>query len=297
MKYLSQSLESVASQTLIPKQVIVIDDGSSQQEAKSLFSITNQFPSLNIQVVRDGVNLGHTARMNQALELSTEDFFMLLSADDWLEPTALEVLSTGITITDDVIWGNLKVVNEDGSARGYVRPRENWQGPTARRYQIGGHVFQDLLKVNSFVTGGMSLLRVKMLKQVGGWDESVTTEDFDLWLRIGKTATFRYVDQVVGNYRQVPGSKSRNDNKKLIDQAKIFSKYSGQSKQLDWKLSYLAAMRWSLALARMRRLPEVTISQMAEIMKVRKYQIWLTLPKSIVMPLFGSAKAYLRRKT
>jgi GT2 family glycosyltransferase len=243
----------------------------------------------------DGENLGHTARMNQALALASREFFLLLSADDWLEPDAIENLTSRAKESDDVVWGNLRVVNEDGSNRGYVRPRETWQGSTARKYLDGGHVFDDLLRVNSFVTGGMSLLRVSTIRNAGGWDHDVTTEDFDLWLRVGRTANFRYVDEVIGNYRQVPNSKSRNDNQKLLDQARIFSKHAGESKKLDRKLAYLAAMRWSLAVARMKRLPETTTKQMAHILGLSAWKIRVQIPKSIWIPIAGSAVAYLKR--
>ncbi len=295
VKFISKALESISLQTVMPKQIILIDDGSSQEEIESVKILCSRYAHLPLKVVCDGRNLGHTARMNQALSLSTEKFFLLLSADDWLEPNAIEMLTRGINESDDVIWGNLRVVNEDGSSRGYVRPRENWQGKTARKYLNGGNVFDDLLRVNSFVTGGMSLLRVKTIRDAGGWDPQVTTEDFDLWLRMGRTASFRYVDEVIGNYRQVPNSKSRNDNKKLLDQARIFSKHAGQSRALDRKLAYLAAMRWALAVARLRRLPKVSINQLAAIMGVSAWKVTSQLPRAIWAPVCGSLIVFLKR--
>ncbi|GEM_PF-2956564 len=295
VKYISKALESISLQNVMPKQIILIDDGSSQEEVDSVQTVCSRYTHLPLKIVCDGRNLGHTARMNQALSLSTEKFFLLLSADDWLEPNAIEMLTRGINESDDVVWGNLRVVNEDGSSRGYVRPRENWQGSTARKYLNGGNVFDDLFRVNSFVTGGMSLLRVSTIRDADGWDPEVTTEDFDLWLRIGRTASFRYVDEVIGNYRQVPNSKSRNDTKKLLDQSRIFSKHAGQSRSLDRKLAYLAAMRWALAVARARRLPEVSLRIMATQMNIKTWKIFVQLPRAIYNPLFRTLLAGLRK--
>ena len=296
VKYLGKALESISHQTFMPSQIILIDDGSSPEEISKIESLVDNFPELPLITKFDGENLGHTERMNQALALASREFFLLLSADDWLEPDAIEYLTSRAKESDDVVWGNLRVVNEDGSNRGYVRPRENWQGSTARKYLNGGHVFDDLLRVNSFVTGGMSLLRVSTIRKAGGWDPEVTTEDFDLWLRIGKTANFRYVDEVIGNYRQVPNSKSRNDNQKLLDQARIFSKHAGESKKLDRKLAYLAAMRWSLAVARTKRIPGVSLFKMSEQMNVHWWMLHAQLPSAIFNPLFGSLRAGLRRR-
>lgn len=295
VKYMDKALESLSLQTMMPSQIILIDDGSSSEEISSLNSLVGKYPELPLITKFDGENLGHTARMNQSLALASEEFFLLLSADDWLEPDAIENLTSGVKDADDVVWGNIRVVNEDGSDRGYVRPRENWQGSTARKYLNGGHVFDDLLRVNSFVTGGMSLLRVSTIREAGGWDPGVTTEDFDLWLRIGKTANFRYIDEVIGNYRQVPNSKSRNDNQKILDQARIFSKHAGESKHLDRNLAYLAAMRWSLAVARTRRIPGVSLFKMSKQMDIHWWKLYTQLPRAIFNPLFGSLQARLRR--
>lgn len=295
-KYFEQAWTSLLEQQRKPRQVIVIDDGSTGDDVAIISKFVHSEDFQQVLFIHDTVNRGHTARMNQALTLATSEFIMLLSADDWLEPSALADLSRAAKPDVDVVWGNISVVNEDGSSRGYVRPRSNWQGPTARKYKSGGQVFDDLLRVNSFVTGGMSILRVKTVREAGAWDPKVTTEDFDLWLRIGRTANFVYTDTVVGNYRQVPSSKSRKDDHKLIDQATIFSKHTGQDSYTDRGLAYLAAMRWALAVARMKKLPGVSLLKMARIMRLSWWKLYIQLPRAIFNPIFGSLLAALRRQ-
>lgn len=295
-KYFEQAWMSLVNQQRKPRQVIVIDDGSSGDDVAIMSKFVHGEDFHQVLFIHDTVNRGHTARMNQALALATSEFMMLLSADDWLEPNALADLTRVAKSGVDVAWGNISVVNEDGTSRGYVRPRGNWQGPTARKYMNGGHVFNDILQVNSFVTGGMSILRVKTVREAGAWDPNVTTEDLDLWLRIGQKANFVYCDAVIGSYRQVPGSKSRKDDQKLIDQATIFSKHTGRDTFTDRGLAYLAAMRWALAVARMKRLPGVSLFKMARIMKLSWWKLYFQLPRAIFNPLFGSLRAGLRRR-
>ena len=293
-KYFEQAWNSLVQQQRKPRQVIVIDDGSTGNDVSimSKFVHSEDFPQ--VLFIHDTVNRGHTARMNQALALATSEYFMLLSADDWLEPNALADLTRMGKPDVDVVWGNIAVVNEDGSSRGYVRPRGNWQGPTARKYAKGGHVFHDILKVNSFVTGGMSIIKVKTVREAGSWDPEITTEDLDLWLRIGREANFIYLDSVIGNYRQVPGSKSRKDDHKLIDQTSIFRKHTGEDEDIDRGLAYLAAMRWALAVARTKRLPGVSLFKMARLMNLRWWKLYVQLPRAIFNPLFGSLRAGVR---
>jgi glycosyltransferase involved in cell wall biosynthesis len=295
-KYFEKSWNSLLSQNLKPEQVLVIDDGSSGNDVEVLAKFVHDKDFSQVTFIHDNINRGHTARMNQALDLATGEFFMLLSADDWLEPNALFELTQAARPDVDVVWGNISVVNENGSSRGYVRPRQNWQGPTASKYVDGGKVFHDILKVNSFITGGMSILRRATILKVGGWDPNVTTEDLDMWLRMGRNSNFVYIDSVVGNYRQVPGSKSRKDEHKLIDQAKIFRKHVGEDKYIDRNLAYLAAMRWALAVARTKRVPKISLYAMANLMNLRWWKLYIQLPRAIFNPLFGSLLATLRSR-
>ena len=292
-RFLSQAIESVKRQTLKPEQIIFIDDGSSEIDFASARHIVEREKIFDIAVF-DGINMGHTKRMNQAVSLCSSTYLMLLSADDWLEDDALEQLMRSSNGNEDVIWGNLNVINEDGNRISHVRPRGTWQGKTARKYIQSGHIFEDLLKVNSFVTGGMSLIKASSVVNYGGWDNSVTTEDFDLWLRMGKDANFRYVDEIVGNYRKVSGSKSRNDDQKLLDQARIFSKHSGSSKILDFRIAYLIGMRWALAVLRQKKPLGVKLRNLANVCGVSLPQVFLMLPLAIARPIFGTALAQFR---
>ncbi len=296
-KYLTDAFQSLMNQTLLPDQIILVDDGSSEHEHKDFIDFTKKVSSFNNQmiVIDDRMNIGQTSRMNQALGAASCEFFLLLSADDWLEPDSLEVMSEAMTIGTDIVWGNLHVVNEDGSSKGYVRPRDTWQGKMANKYLDGGTVYDDILKVNNFVSGGMTLMRVSALRKHGGWDENCTTEDLDLWLRIGKESKFTYLNSTIGNYRVIANSKSRQDEQKLLDHSYIFSKHTTGNWTEDKGLAYLAAMRWAFAVFRLRKLPKTSLSDMAKIMGISKWLLYLELPKAILYPIGKSVATYLRR--
>jgi hypothetical protein len=204
-------------------------------------------------------------------------------------------MSDAMTIGTDIVWGNLHVVNEDGSSKGYVRPRDTWQGKVANKYLDGGTVYDDILKVNNFVSGGMTLMRVSTLRQHGGWDEKSTTEDLDLWLRIGRESKFRYLNSTIGNYRVIKNSKSRQDEQKLLDHSYIFSKHTSGDWSQDKGLAYLAAMRWALAVSRQLSIPKTSLRKMAQTMGTSKWLLRWELPQAVIYPLAKSLIAYLRR--
>jgi cellulose synthase/poly-beta-1,6-N-acetylglucosamine synthase-like glycosyltransferase len=104
---------------------------------------------------------------------------------------------------------------------------------------------------------------VQAVRDVGGWDPSVTTEDFDLWLRLAQSYSFRYVDEVTGSYRQVTGSKSRRYAHKLLDNQTILAKHGGQSARVDAAIARTIWLRWLYTAAQMRRVPDQSLANMA----------------------------------
>jgi hypothetical protein len=140
-------------------------------------------------------------------------------------------------------------------------------------------------------------VRVDSVRAVGGWDPAVTTEDFDLWLRLAKDFTFRYVDVVTGSYRQVAGSKSRRYSHKLRDNQVILAKHAGQSVQVDSAIARTLWLRWLYTGVQVRRLPDVPLAVVARgagISPVRLVMVAPGLAVAVVWLSFTAALARLR---
>ena len=63
-----------------------------------------------------------------------------------------------------------------------------------------GDIFDELMKRN-FIPGMSALIRLDALKQLGGFDEDLLYEDYDMWLRIAKSYQILYFDGVYVDYR------------------------------------------------------------------------------------------------
>ena len=59
-----------------------------------------------------------------------------------------------------------------------------------------------------FVHGVTTLLRTDCVRAVGGYDESLVYEDWDLWLRLAERYDFFFHDEIHAKYRRVPASLS-----------------------------------------------------------------------------------------
>jgi glycosyltransferase involved in cell wall biosynthesis len=289
-RYLDEALASVAAQDYPHLEVLVVDDGSSDGSADTAREVLDSRGMTEATLLADGVNRGLGTRLNEVLGKATGEWVVWLAADDQLEPGAVRALVQAADPTTGVVFGDLAVIDEHGRSRGYARPRDSWQRATALRYRDrAGLPLPDMFRVNNFVPGGMALIRQQVLRDAGGYDPAVRTEDFDMWLRIGWTTKVRYVAAPVGRYRVVPGSTSRSERVNTLDQAAIMAKHwaSADPKQRRG-YARLAAMRWALAVGRGRGRSAVTLREVSQVSGIPMAQLVRVAPAAAVRPIAGA---------
>lgn len=81
-----------------------------------------------------------------------------------------------------------------------------------------------------------------MLRAVGGYDESLAFEDYDMWLRLARVSDFAFSPEPLVSYRIVPGSLAHQNGVGVqgrvpLTWVRMFSKHLGISRRLDdWLL-------------------------------------------------------------
>src|SRR6266568_6793188 len=89
-KFIRQTLESVAGQSMKPDRLIVLDNCSTDGTAK----IVHEFQGFKCEYIRNPKNLGLFGNCNRALEFAVEAKYLnLLCADDLIEPAFYEILT------------------------------------------------------------------------------------------------------------------------------------------------------------------------------------------------------------
>lgn len=134
--------------------------------------------------------------INRGLEKAGGEYFKVLAEDDLLTPDCLSILVAGIQRYD--------FVYADGENFG------NLFGWPARSYDTT--VTLESMLVGNGINGGAVLYRTQMLRDVGGWDETLwTAEEYDLHLRLIKAGyRHRHIEGIVYRYRRHSGNKSDN---------------------------------------------------------------------------------------
>src|ERR1043165_5260573 len=96
-KFIRQTLESVAKQTLRPDRVIVLDNCSTDGTER----IVKEFQPIKCEWIRNPTNIGLFGNCNRGLEFAPETKYLsFLCADDLIEPTFFEVTTSALEACD-----------------------------------------------------------------------------------------------------------------------------------------------------------------------------------------------------
>ena len=204
--FIGATLDSLAAQTYRDFEVVIIDDGSSDDTvAVAERSIAGR--GLNVAILRRPADApkGVSTCRNLGLAAARGEWIAFLDSDDLFAPQKLERVSQAIDRWGDrasaIYHPSLRF--EDGSGRhlGLVSP--GTPGPPRI-------ILDELLRGNFLATCGM-VARRSMLNQVGGFDVSLHgVEDYWVWIQLAARSPFVFLDEPLAHIRVRSGSLMGN---------------------------------------------------------------------------------------
>ncbi|MCA9271314.1 MAG: glycosyltransferase family 2 protein, partial [Planctomycetales bacterium] len=116
--YIGRALDSVFSQDYAPLEVIIVDDGSTDDTIAALEPYNDR-----IRLLRQA-NAGSAAARNAGLAQATGEFVALLDADDWFLPNKFHTQAAMLAADPSLaaVHSGWRIVDEDGSWRKDVEP-------------------------------------------------------------------------------------------------------------------------------------------------------------------------------
>lgn len=197
-QHIEGAIDSILQQSFRDLEVIVVDDGSSDDTQERLQQYRNDE---RVRIIRTD-NQGQPKAKNLGIQNARGKYIAFCDADDLWAPDKLE-RQIPVFIQDPevgVVYTDVKYIDE----RGEVYEKEGGY----KRYS--GFVTDKLL-IKNFVPFGTSIIRRECLDQVGLFDESLPMGiDWDLWLRLSVFYKFQFVEAKTYFYREWPGQMSNN---------------------------------------------------------------------------------------
>lgn len=203
--YIKQSIESVLSQSMQNFELLIIDDGSTDESKKIIEKYRN---NEKINIIYQN-NKGLNVTNNIAMRASKGKYLMRLDADDFLETEALEVMSTVLERNDELglVFPDYYYVDKEGKITGEER-RHNFQEEVSL-YDQPAH-------------GACTMIRLEFLKSLGGYNESFTCQDgYDLWIKFVTHHKVTNVNRPLFSYRRHGSNLTTNEHRILSTRKKI----------------------------------------------------------------------------
>lgn len=212
-RFLGGAIRSVLNQTYRPVEIIVVDDGSTDNSGEVAAAFGNQ-----IRYIYQ-TNAGLSAARNTGLCAAKGEFIGVLDADDMYEPNFLETLVAALQADPEA----------DGVYCGYrfVDEADNPLPQIENRPVSPADLYTALLDGNFFVPEAV-FLRRRVYDEVGFFDESLRAcEDWDVWLRAAKKFRLIHSPHILTRHRVLAGSMSTDPLRMLTARLAVLKKHVG----------------------------------------------------------------------
>jgi glycosyltransferase involved in cell wall biosynthesis len=193
-KYLGEAIESILAQTYRHFEIIVIDDGSTDETGE----VAGRYEG--VRCVRQE-NRGLSGARNRGIEESRGELMVFVDADDRLKRGGLEAGVKAMREHADcsLVFGHYENIMQDGSLT--LPPR----------LCAESEHYLELLRLNFIGMHATVMYRRSVLDKVGGFDTSLRAcEDYDIYFRIAREHKIVCHHELVAEYRQHPAQMSRD---------------------------------------------------------------------------------------
>jgi glycosyltransferase involved in cell wall biosynthesis len=197
---LRQAVLSVVAQTYTPIEIIIVLVGATEQVKSTAADLASEHGARLLE--RGKLNAG--AARNAGISEARGDWISFLDDDDLFVPEKISAqMQIAVSTGCDIVSSNCVTFSDDGG------PDKLWM-PLGRLPTPSGIDFRTASVLGCYVSIA-SLVKTSVLKQVGGFDSSLSTcEDWDLWRRVVENHRIEYVDRPLLRVRNHSGNTSRS---------------------------------------------------------------------------------------
>jgi GT2 family glycosyltransferase/SAM-dependent methyltransferase len=229
-RFLAEAIESALGQTVVPAEVIVVDDGSTDDPG----AVVRRYPG--VRLIRQS-NHGLAAARNTGWRAACGHYVVFLDADDRLMPEALAVNLQRFDEKPDsaFVYGSFYDIDAGGWVRTSPDPRF-----------LAEDAYESFLKTNLVSMHAAVMYRRDCLEEVGGFDARLRCcEDYELYLRLARQYSVAAGVERIAEYRHHDTNMSRNIPAMLDTVLEVMHRQSAYlNGNAQWPKAYKTGIRF-----------------------------------------------------
>jgi len=188
--FIQKAIDSVLTQTYKDFEIIVVDDGSTDNTGDMIESKYDR----NVTYIYQD-NKGASAARNKGIEASCGEYLVFLDADDYFLSSSIKERLTVLEDNKTIGWvySRWQYVDTERNVLENAFPN----APFAYKKKLRGNIFMDILS-GALINTSSVLLRRTCAEDTGGFDHRLSAfQDYDFWLRVSHDHQVEYLDKVL----------------------------------------------------------------------------------------------------
>ncbi len=202
--YIRQSLESVMEQSFKPAEIIVVDDGSTDESTNIIKQFTQQYPL--IQVLQDKMRAGSVSSVNRALKRASGDYVYVTGSENMLLPDFFESSMNQLEQHPGAGLCCSEPAKFDDTKDKIIENRNLWSN--APRFFLPNDLVE-CIQSDGYISSHTCIVKLKYLLEMGGFrPELKWYSDWFAMLTIGFRYGICYIPKTLAVLRDRPDSYS-----------------------------------------------------------------------------------------
>ena len=192
--YISETLQSIELNSLLPREVIIIDDGLTEVALSNIKVFHERLP---VKITKSEGN-GLVDALNTGLRVASEEFICRIDSDDLMLPERIKTQLNSLSLNSQLvaIGSQCVYINEDSTEL------------SISNYSVGNLNDNPEFQKKCLIAHPSTMYYLDSALSIGGyrslfsWNGTDIAEDFDFWLRLSGIGQILITDQVLTKYRQ-----------------------------------------------------------------------------------------------